>query len=62
MIYRKVFSWASQKLTARLFCIVSSSNNFASSGKLCDASARYEKAIQEEPEEIGHHKVRIMYF
>lgn len=27
-------------------------------GKLCDASARYEKAIQEEPNEIGHHKVR----
>ncbi len=28
-------------------------------GKLCDASARYEKAIQEEPGEIGHHKVRV---
>jgi len=27
-----------------------------SSGKLCDASARYERAIQEEPGEIGHHK------
>ena len=26
-------------------------------GKLCDASARYERAIQEEPNEIGHHKV-----
>ena len=26
-------------------------------GKLCDASARYERAIQEEPGEIGHHKV-----
>ena len=28
-------------------------------GKLCDVSARYERAIQEEPDEIGHHKVRI---
>ncbi|XP_015779599.1 PREDICTED: serine/threonine-protein kinase ATR-like, partial [Acropora digitifera] len=27
-----------------------------SSGKLCDASARYEKEIQEEPDEIGHRK------
>ena len=26
-------------------------------GKLCDASVRYERAIQEEPNEIGHHKV-----
>ena len=28
-------------------------------GKLCDASARYERAIQEEPNEIGHHKVTV---
>ena len=31
-------------------------------GKLCDASARYEKAIQEEPGEIGHHKVKMILF
>lgn len=30
-------------------------------GKLCDVSARYERAIQEEPDEIGHHKVRIEF-
>ena len=28
-------------------------------GKLCDASVRYERAIQEEPNEIGHHKVTV---
>lgn len=31
------------------------------SGKLCDASARYERAIQEEPGEIGHHKVSLFH-
>ena len=26
-------------------------------GKLVDASACYERAIQEQPKEMGHHKV-----
>ncbi|RMX47129.1 hypothetical protein pdam_00018677 [Pocillopora damicornis] len=33
-----------------------------SSGKLCDVSARYERAIQEEPDEIGHHKGLLQCF
>ncbi|XP_022800792.1 serine/threonine-protein kinase ATR-like [Stylophora pistillata] len=33
-----------------------------SSGKLCDVSARYERAIQEEPGEIGHHKGLLQCF
>lgn len=35
---------------------------YFSAGKLCDAAARYEKAIQEESDEIGHHKVKLHLF